>query len=488
MSVKFILKDISEEEQKKINKLLTFKPIANDQFRGKNSFRPYNVVNEGSVQMYFAREGIIRLPFYFSNIYYDKIFNQEKKYPTIFEDQNGKFCGKLLDHQIEAFKKSIAYLDIYRTVTIALYPSFGKTFLGTMLSWYYNLKTCVLVHRDNVGKSWLKTFKNYFATKIKTPNIKGNKSNKSKDLPDLRSKEFITSSLPNGEDDITWVDEKGRYNPNAKIFVVMDTRVKKLSQEVIKSIGMLIIDEAHLFCSKTRVEPILSFSPKYIIAETATPEKDNGMHTMIQSVCGTHHIKKISEKPYNFFLINTGIDIEIGQSKNIFTDLLNFQFSSEVRNNLTVDLLESNKNKKCMIVTKFKDHCKLLKEMIEKKDMEASELYGNIKNYQTKNILIGTGSKMGVGFDEANFCDDYDGRPSDLLIITYSFKSWSSFEQIRGRGMRSDEPNVIMFLDNNGICKRHFREIRKWVKETNGVLYEKKLKDIKDYNLESLKK
>lgn len=476
MSVKFILKDIPEDEQVKIDKLLTFEPTTNPAMKFNNySFTPYGAICESKVKMYYSKEGIVRFPFWFSAIYYGRIFNQKKEYPKIFEDQNGKFSGSLLARQKEPFKMALEYLNKYRTVTIALYPGFGKTFLGVMLSWYYNLKTCVLVHRDNVGMAWLKTFKTYFTKVMKVPNIKG-------------QGEVKISSLENGEDDITWVDEKGRYNKDAKIFVVMDTRVKKLDEKVIKDIGMLIIDEAHLFCSKSRVVPMLSFSPKYIIAESATIEKDNGMHKMIQSICGPHNIEQISNKEYDFFLIQTDLDYEIGESRNIFNDLLNHQFFNDTRNELIFNLLENNQQFKAMIVTKFKDHCRVLKEGLERRGLETSELYGNKKKYVPKNILIGTGSKMGVGFDEANFCDDFDGRPSDLLIITYSFKSWGPFEQVRGRGMRSEKPTVIMLADNHPVSKNHFRQIKKWVKKTNGNLYEIKLSDIENFELENLKK
>ena len=96
---------------------------------------------------------------------------------------------------------------------------------------------------------------------------------------------------------------------------------------------------------------------------------------------------------------------------------------------------------------------------------------------------MGTTSKMGVGFDEANFCDDYDGKPSDLLIITQSFKSWPMFEQVRGRGMRADTPTVVYLNDKHSITRRHMSIIRKWIRETNGEIVELKLDKIKDFRL-----
>lgn len=448
MAVSIRIKDLDEKQQKEIDKMLTFIPEENKGFKfNKNNF--YSAPVQGIVKMYYSQDGAVNLPYRFACAYFKQIFNRDKIYPSIYQQKEGNFSGKLLDRQKEPFRQALIYIKEYRTVTIALYPGFGKTFIGTMLSWYLNKKTCVLVHRDNVGKQWVKTFRNYF-------------------------------NLP--PEEVVFVDNK-EINPNFKILVCMDGRVEKIKEEYRRQIGTLIIDEAHCFCSLSKVRPMLSFSPKYTIAETATPTKDNGMHKMIQSICGTHYIRKISNKPYKFYLIQTNLEFDTDEPHNPFGQLVNEQCRSPVRNQLIIDLLKSNKQYKTIIATSRTEHCKELKSLIEENGLESSELYGNKKNYVPKNILIGTGSKMGVGFDEANFCDDYDGRPSELLLICYSFASWAPFEQVRGRGMRAENPIVVMFNDKHNISKKHFRQIRKWVKETNGTIIEidskKMSKDLK---------
>jgi superfamily II DNA or RNA helicase len=451
MSAIFDIDKFDAVEQKKIDKLLTFTPTSKN--FGANR---YSAQKAEIVKMYFCKDKVLHLPFRFACGYFNEIFNQEKEYPKIFEKKKGNFTGKLLDRQKEPFKEAVGYLAEYRSVTIALYPGFGKTFMGVMLSWYINLKTCVLVHRDSVGKQWVKTFINYF--KI-------------------------------DEKEICWVPEgEKKFNKDAKVFVCMSGRTDKIPSDIRKEIGTLIIDEAHCFCSISKVNPMLSFSPKYVIAETATPIKENGMHKMIQSICGEHFIWKTSTKPYHFFLIDTNLPIQTTPGAgNIFGELLNLQCINEERNKLIVDILDANKKYKTIIATSRKEHCKDLKSMSEERGMETSELYGSKKNYDPKNILIGTCSKMGVGFDEANFCDDFDGRPSDLLIICQTFASWAPFEQVRGRGMRTEKPTVIMFKDNHHITKRHFQGIKRWVKETNGVLIELKADKMETFDLENYK-
>ncbi len=434
MSASFDIKNFNDEESKKINDLLTFLPAE----ANMNKFNPSMrfQATGAAVRMIYCSEGKIHLPYRFACSYYDKFFNQDtSKYINIHEKRQ-KFSGHLLDRQKEPFKRAVEYLKEYRTVTIALYPGFGKTFMGVMLSWYINKSTCVLVHRENIGKQWVKTFLKYM---------------------DLSKEE------------VWFVDDK--VPPQPKIMVCMDGRIDKIPKHIRKNIGTLIIDEAHCFCAPGKVKSLLKLTPTYIIAETATPTKENGLHKVIQSICGTHYIKESSTKPYNFFLIQTNLSFET-DGGNPFGLLLNQQTESNERNQLIIDLLKANQDKKTIIATSRTQHCQTLKEMITSEGLDSSELYGIIKNYQTKNILIGTGSKMGVGFDEANFCDDFDGRPSDLLIMCYTFASWAPFEQVRGRGMRTDSPNIVMFNDKHGITRKHFTQIRKWVRETNGRIIE----------------
>lgn len=436
MSVVFDLKKIDEKTSNKIVKFLTFLP----QTQGPQKFQKSQMYQASAVpiRMYYTTEGVTRLPYRFACLFFKKRFNQDKIFPKIYQDPKDKFTGKLLDRQKEPFKEAIEYIKKFNTVTIALYPGFGKTFMGVMLAWYLNKKVCVLVHRDNVGKQWIKSFKQYFTQ--------------------------LT------DDDIWFVDNK--VKENAKIIVCMDGRTDKIPSSLRSEIGTLIIDEAHCFCAPSKVKPLLAFSPKYIIAETATPKKDNGLEKVIQSICGTHYIQKISSKPYYFFILQTNITYDIEDTKNIFCELTNKQTTNEKRNDIIIEILKANQKYKTIVAGNRKDHCKYISERLKTENLESSQLHGNIKNYVTKNILIGTGSKMGVGFDEANFCDDYDGRPSDLLIMLYTFASWAPFEQVRGRGMRADNPNVIILNDKHTITRRHMTQIRKWVTETNGKIVE----------------
>lgn len=442
MSVVFDIREFSQEIQKKIDKMLTFVPIENKNFNKQFSFEAAAT----PVKCYYAKEGKVYLPYRFACALMKKVYNMDK-HPPISEDKSLEFKGKLLARQEEPYRSSLEYLKKYNTCTIALYPGFGKTFLGCMLAHRLNRVTCILVHRENVGKQWIKSFKSY--------------------IPDLK------------DEDIWYVNDKPK---DAKIMVCMSGRTDKIPTELRQKVGTLIIDEAHCFCSESRIKPLLSFSPRFIIAETATPIKDNGMHKIIQSIAGTHYIKKISNKPYKCYIIQTNLEF-VTEGKNPFTDLVTQQCESDERNQVIKNIVKDNTNKKIMIASPRTKHCDTICSDVTELGITPAKLYGTIKNYKTSQVLVGTTSKMGVGFDEANFCDDYDGRPSDLLIITQTFKSWPMFEQVRGRGMRADTPTVVYLNDKHSITRRHMSIMRKWIRETNGEIIELKLDKIKDFRL-----
>lgn len=444
MSVIVSLEKLPKELQIQIDKMLTFVPLKNQSFN--TSFQSFEA-SEEPVKCYYVKDKKVHLPYRFACSLFKRMFNTGE-YPSLKNGRDIGFNGTLLPRQEEPYKTALEYIAKYSTCTIALYPGFGKTFLGCMLTHKLDKITCVLVHRENVGKQWIKAYK---------------------------------TNIPNICDDELWfVDDKPK--PNARIMVCMEARTDKIPEELRAKVGTLIIDEAHCFCSKSRVKPLLSFSPKYIIAETATPIKDNGMHKVIQSIAGTHYIEKISNKPYKCYVIQTNLNF-ITEGNNKFTDLVSQQCESDERNEIIKAIVKDNPEKKIMIASPRTKHCDDICKKIGELGIKPSKLYGTIKNYKTGRVLVGTTSKMGVGFDEANFCDDYDGKPSDLLIITQTFKSWPMFEQVRGRGMRADAPTVVYLNDKHAITRRHMSTMRKWVKETNGDIKEWKLDKIDNFKM-----
>ena len=271
-----------------------------------------------------------------------------------------------------------------------------------------------------------------------------------------------------------WVN--GETPPNEyNVILSMDTIVYKLPTEIIDSIKCLIIDEAHAFCVPSRVSCLLATRPKYIIACSATLDSRNdGMQDMIYAMCGKNIVVKQSEKPFDVYKVMTGIQVELVNNR---AGMVNWaQFNKDLtensqRNKYILDLIFQNPQQKIMVLTWTKAHVSYLFEKLQEKGIVVDYLCGSKKMYNDSQVLVGTISKIGTGFDEATFCHDFKGRKSNVMIICGSVKNIGSLEQFVGRVFRSDFPTVFHLVDDNRISKNHWRGCEKWYRFVNGKIF-----------------
>lgn len=462
MSIRLPFQFLKEDgETSKLKKALTIiEEKRNDKKFGKNG-KKFGNASPKSVQMYQIDEERkwIYLPFkftlsYFSQEKYKERYGkylERRKYPRLFPDEEGgkkgMFIGELRDYQREVYEKAIKYLKHERTVTLALYPSFGKTFMGALLAWKYNYWTLILVHRETIADAWVATFHEW--TKIPKEQIIL-VNDKAIRVPKRGPPEKRIAPIMKG-----------------RVFICMYRRAMKIPKNIRKKIGFLVIDEAHAFCTSDKVESLFSVRPDKILIETATPERSDGMEVCMHTIGGIHSIRVTNKKPFKFYFIQTGLDFELDQNK-VWTDLLEQQMLSEERNEIIFRILKKHAHIKQMLIASRKEHCKMIKEEIEKEGHDCTELYGTIKKCETKQFLVGTSSKMGTGFDEKNACKNFKGAASQLVWLLHSFAEIEPWVQTVGRGMRHQKPKFIMLVDNTSITKRHIKESRKWVEKFNG--------------------
>jgi hypothetical protein len=155
-----------------------------------------------------------------------------------------------------------------------------------------------------------------------------------------------------------------------------------------------------------------------------------------------------------------------------YTSLLKDTLFDPWRNDIIYFLVHGNRDKKMLILTSLKEHTMLLYEMVLKMGITCDYMCGNKKSYNDSSVLVGTMSKIGTGFDPANACATYDGRPFDCLIIASSIKKYSMLEQNVGRVFRSDYPIVYHLVDGDDIFKNHWNLARKWYTIRGGQVSE----------------
>lgn len=437
MASKLHIKDINSDQIKIIEKLLHFVPEIPKYLQNKYDYKPNQ---DNAVQFYRLSKPYLYLPLTFSRALFGRHVNNEREYNPV----NIEFVGVPYEHQVEILNKSEEIIRNNHCLLLALHTGWGKTFAAAWLASKLGLVTCVLYHREKIGVQWYNTFKDLCNI---TPYV---------------------------------IDEKNSIplDSTTKVILSMSTRVHKIPENIKNGVGFLIIDEAHCFCTPSAPQVILSFAPKYLLLETATPKRDDNMCRIIDTLVGDSRITVISEKIFHVFKVRTCINLEIStrswKGKEVLdhSDYLTKYSQSEIRNNIICDIACNYKDRKMILLTERLQHANTLYGLLTARGEKVAILAGSIQTYSDSRILIGTISKIGTGFDEKNACPDFAGVRIDFCIICSSIKSPTRLEQCVGRAFRSESPVVFHLVDENPLAKRHWYECQKWYKSRNGEIQE----------------
>lgn len=454
MSLRIPLDSFNGQQKLQIKKMLTFKP--KKQFFKQNRYsKPEPPVKLWSIDKVVDKDDnelwFIRLPYFFALRYIDGMkINVDKKYfnhnKTYLEYPEANFKGSLYDHQIPVSEEVLQQLDEHYTSSVNVYTGFGKTVLGTWFACKKKLLTLVVLTGTTLLGQWSGEF--------------------------IEFTNFEPWIIDNGKRKMRKFMSKFELGDNSTVIICMIGRLGKIPLEIRKKIGLLIIDEAHTFCTQARSEKLLDICPKYIISFTATPVKENGLETVMYSLCGKHNIVRISTKPFDVIKFRTNIEFEetftpLGVD---FSDLLNKMSRSDERNKMIVYFVMKNPKHKILILTRRREHTMRLTRIYEALGQSVDYMDANKKVYKDSRILIGTINKLGTGFDEKAACKNFGGVRLCLLLLVVSVKSLTVLEQTVGRVLRSSHPQVVHFIDDNKCIQRHWSQNKKWYKSRNGTI------------------
>lgn len=451
MSIEIPLSELSAEKISIVQKSLTVIPKKQDFLFGKKDFSQIGEpINFFDIIEEEGKEEMIRLPLFFARAVM-KLKN-EKKFPlfSVLEP-----AIELRPHQLPVFQESLQNLMKFQTTTLKAYPGFGKTALCALLSGTTRMLTLVFVHRTPLAFQWYKSFVKVF--------------------PELDGKIWIVGENPMPED--------------VRIIISMDERFTKIPPELMENVGCLVVDEAHAFCTRSRVKPLLCCHPKFVIVATATLERIDGTESMMYLLSGVHSVLTVNKSPFMVIKFSTGRTYEVKYNAQgaDFGDLTSHQEKDDIRNSQCVELVSNNPHRKYIILVRRKNHVIALQKMMKSAGVDCATLYGGEKSYSDSQVLIGTLSKLSVGFDEENNCRNFLGRKSDTLILLSSiscrfskkeieerknFKDVAVWEQVKGRIMRSSRPIIVYFVDNHPTVEKHFKGTKGMINYTNGVIKE----------------
>jgi superfamily II DNA or RNA helicase len=435
------IKELNEEKLKQIQEMLAIVPVDKEEEKMKkwgNMAKSKIPKKQGEIIPMFKIDYIedspyIRVPFRFGCAFQNKLVNRDSEYPKV--DFN--FKAVLRPHQIPVAEEAYRQLYATATTTLGLPTGFGKTLLSLYLAGLTKGIIAVNITIQALTESWISTFLKCY--------------------PDMKERIWIV-----GEHEM----------PKDPVFILfMYTRYEKIPFELRRKITTLILDEAHLHCTIGKTDALLSITPKYVIALSATLERNDGLETMMYSMVGQHNIQRLSENPFTMIRLKTGIKIE--EERGMFgvnyAKFVNDQAECLERNLMAVNIVNGNKHRKFMILTKTKEHVTNLEKLFLHYGILCTTYFGNKKSYRDEKVLIGSISKMGTGFDAATASEDFDGINANVLILMTTVKKDTLLKQICGRVVgRAENPTVIYFIDDNNTQKRHFNETKDMIEKCKG--------------------
>lgn len=440
MAVQLPLKSLSDESVKLLTQHLVFIPLdpAIETAKKRGQAPPRSDPKPPLIMFKVVGENVL-VPYKFACAITQKIHNTDLLHWKILDPQTTPFGVTLHEEQVAPATEAYGQLQTHHTTTLGLPPGFGKTIIGAWLGYHLGYMMMIMVPREPLIDQWVRTFE--------------------KCLPAFAP----------------YIWAVGKNEPVCHpppIIIALDTRISLIPEAYRPYVGTFIIDEAHMLCTHGRVDALLTFQPRYIIMETATLERDDGLHRAIQAMAGEHGVFKISENPYTVLQVETGIKVDETTSVRgvNYTEVCKSLAALDDYNLIILDLVISNPNHKYILLTRLADHATNLCQWFNERGISADTMIRSKKTYIDSTVLIGTMQKIGVGFDEENACAEFKGRKSDVMILCHSVKKWQCFEQYRGRVMRTANPIVIWLNPKNAVCRRHLADLKPWIEQTKGRL------------------
>lgn len=346
------------------------------------------------------------------------------------------FIGDLYDNKKSIIEEANPILDRTGALLLNVGTGVGKT----VISMYYlarlKVVTLILVHSTTVLVQW---------------------PNAASKFLDLQEGEIaiLKSNISKKKSTIT---------ENTKVVVALHGSVNKIPDWFKSRVGLVIVDEFHLALNATGLKSMLTVTPQYFIGVTATLERTDGAHEKNIYFFGRDKVYRPLPSNYEIIRVNTHlvadrpqIRMRGGKSKLDYAAYQAGLMRCERRNKIIVKLATYIKSRPLMILAERVEHVETLYNMLRAEGMEVDTLCEKKSNYNACDILVGTTQKIGVGFDEANFCENFVSRSSDL-ILTFTIKDESRLIQAVGRVSRGDKPRVFQIIDNDRTSLSHWEE------------------------------
>lgn len=337
------------------------------------------------------------------------------------------FQGILRPEQKEVRKEAIKQLSSSGSILLSMYCGFGKSSTSMKLACDIGLRTLIIVNKLILIKQWEEGIKTF--------------------CPNASVQKLTTRSKKD----------------NSDFYIINAQNVEKMGKSFFSDVGTVIVDEAHLIMAETLSRCLQWVHPRYLIGLTATPYRPDGLNALLELYFGKYKIIRTLWREHLAYKVSTGFKptIELAQNGRVnWGIVLDSQANNTDRNELIIKILKYHSNRNFLVLTKRVSQGEYLLKRLEEEGESVTSLLGSNQEYNlSSRILIGTSSKIGVGFDHAKL---------DALLLAGDVEQY--FVQYLGRVFRTKEVKPIIFdlVDDYTILNKHFNTRRKIYQDHGG--------------------
>ncbi len=396
-----------------INKLKSFATFDNPQVKVLLSLRKplYNTprqiksFEEDDVYLKLPRGLVYKVKEFFEENNANFIIENKTQFEE-FETKKIKF--ELREEQEKAIKE-ISKKDF--SICVAP-PGFGKTLLGAKMFELRACKTLIIVNKNMLLTQWIDRFVDYFGYTKK---------------------------------DIGYLG-KGKNKLNGNLDVATMQSLKN-NTDVINNYSFVIVDECHHIPAITFEQIVKQFFGKYILGLSATPRRKDGLDPILIEQLGEiayEHKKKRTFKN-KLEIIRT----EFESTADTYAEMINELSRDEKRNNLLIDQIKINKNRKILVLTDRIEHINILESKLLEENLDFVSIHGSLNKKEQEekmalvdksSLILATTSYFGEGIDFPHL---------NTIIFATPISYYGRLVQYLGRiGRGNQECLAIDFLDN----------------------------------------
>ncbi|MCG3682217.1 DEAD/DEAH box helicase [Aliarcobacter butzleri] len=291
-------------------------------------------------------------------------------------------------------------------------PGFGKTLLGAKIFEIRACTTLIVVNKNMLLNQWIERFVDYFGYNKK---------------------------------DIGYLG-KGFNKLNGQIDVATMQSLKN-DPKIIENYSFVIVDECHHIPALTFEQIIKSFKGKYILGLSATPNRKDELQPILFQQLGeiSYEYKKKKTHTNKLQIIRT----QFVSNADNYATIINELCIDEDRNNLIVDIIKKNIDRKILLLTDRIEHINVLESLLQKDNIDYISVHGslnkkeqveNMNLVKTKSLILATTSYFGEGIDFPHL---------NTILFATPISYYGRLIQYLGRiGRGNQECLAIDFLDS----------------------------------------